>query len=128
MDNEAFSSTNSVMYRTIQDELQRINPNFVPSADDPTAHALLTNGKIVFVETDIPEGQTYRETFRLNSYKTTDLNYMVGSAGGFTLEYDEASEKFSIGNIHSPLRDQNPDGHTIDPNTCLLYTSPSPRD
>ena len=113
MENEAFSSTNSVMYRTIQDELQRINPNFVPSVNDATAHALLTNGKIVFVETDIPAGQTYRETFRLNSYKTTDLNYMVGSAGGFTLEYDEASEKFSIGNIHSPLRDQNPDGHAI---------------
>ena len=113
IDKEIFSSTNSSVYRTIQDETRLLNPNFKPSADDATAHALLANGKIVFVETDIPDGQTYRNTFRFNSYKTTDRNYMVGSSGGFTLEYDDASDKFSISNMHSPLRDQNPNSNAI---------------
>lgn len=128
IDKEIFSSTNSSVYRTIQDETRLLNPTFSPRADDATAHALLTNGKIVFVETDIPEGQTFRNTFRFNSYKTTDRNYMVGSSGGFTLEYDDASSKFSISNMHSPLRDQNPDSNAIGAPQIRGYSQPLSND
>jgi len=128
IDKEIFSSTNSSVYRTIQDETRLLNPTFTPRADDATAHALLTNGKIVFVETDIPEGQTFRNTFRFNSYKTTDRNYMVGSSGGFTLEYDDTSSKFSISNMHSPLRDQNPDSNAIGSPQIRGYSQPLSND
>jgi len=128
IDKEIFSSTNSSVYRTIQDETRLLNPTFKPQADDATAHALLTNGKIVFVETDIPDGQTFRNTFRFNSYKTTDRNYMVGSSGGFTLEYDDASDKFSISNMHSPLRDQNPDSNAIGSPQIRGYAQPISND
>ena len=128
IDKEIFTSTNSPVYRTIQDELRLLNPTFTPQADDATAHALLTNGKIVFVETDIPEGQTHRNTFRLNSYKLTDRNYMVGSAGGFTLEYNDVADKFSIQNIHSPLRDQNPNSNSIGAPQIRGYVQPNSND
>jgi len=124
IDRVDYTSTNSVLYRTIQDEIRKHNPNFQPRATDALGHADLTNGPIVFVETDIPDGQDYRNTFRLNSYKTTDLNYMVGSASGFTLEYDEESDKFSIQNIHSPIRDQNPDSNAIGSPQVRGYAQP----
>ena len=124
IDKELFSSTNSPLYRTIQDELRLLNPAFTPKADDATAHGVLTNGKIVFVEANIPDGQTHRNTFRLNSYKETDRNYMVGSAGGFTLEYNDVADKFSIQNIHSPLRDQNPNSNSIGSPQIRGYVQP----
>lgn len=101
-----YVSTDNPLYRSINDEIKRQNPLFEPSADDATAVGLMANGKVVFVEVNSDADE--RETFRFNSFKTTDRNYMIGSAGGFSLEYDEESDKFSIQNIHSPLRDQNP--------------------
>lgn len=117
-----YVSTDNPLYRSINDEIKRQNATFEPSADDATAVGLMTNGKVVFVEVNSDADE--RETFRFNSFKTTDRNYMVGSSGGFSLEYDEESDKFSIQNIHSPLRDQNPSSNSMGAPQVRGYAQP----
>jgi len=98
------SVSNNNLYTTYREELTKLNENFVPHASTDTYTACNITRPVVFAK-PYTEGDTETRMFRLNSLKTTQLDYYVGSSLGFVLEYDTEAEKFSITGLHSPLRD-----------------------
>ena len=98
------SVSNNNLYTTYREELTKLNANFIPHATTDTYTACGITRPVVFAK-PYTEGDTQTRMFRLNSLKSTQLDYYVGSSRGFVLEYDTEAEKFSITGLHSPLRD-----------------------
>lgn len=127
--------TNNPMYRSFVDQMRQVDgnkkfqrkdaantaPNVPPVlgeqfvGGDASTAVQYYNVPMMFVEMVGAEAaagtpRTQFNGFTLTNYLLGDLDYMVGNSSGFVLEYDDATAKFSIDSLHTPVRNCDPNG------------------